>query len=448
MIGLPLRARGFLWIVVGGAAALTVWSIPGERASIAAALGLTSARDVAITLLGMAAIIAAGLYPICLGNKVRVSIGGAIIFATALLMPPLRTIAMVIPSVALYTTLNARKERWPVYYPVFNIAQLSLTAGVTSLLFHRLDMGTGLQLASLAGMGHLAAAVASYFLLNSGQVATMSALVQGRSAWALWRAMNRRMWPRSLALLVLGIAIAALYLLAPAAVLLLAVPLYVIHQAYSHAMKVETQARHTLEALADVIDKRDPYTFAHSQRVAEYARRTAHRLGLPEEAQEAVALAARVHDVGKIGVADALLKSPARLSPGELEEIRRHTLIGAEIVSRLEDYAQSQEAILYHHERWDGSGAHRLARESIPMGARIIAVADAYDAMTSDRPYRQALSREAAWAELERARGTQFDPVVVEALIEVVQSLEPGVLPGAPAGIGVAPSPRPAQVQH
>lgn len=448
MGGLPLRARVFLWIVAGGATALTGWSIPGDTAAIAPALGLTSARDVAITLLGMAAIVAAGLYPICLGNKIRVSIGGAIIFATALLMPPLRAIAIVVPSVALYTTLNSRKEHWPLYYPVFNIAQLSLTAGVTSQLYHRLDTGTGLQLTSLVGMGHLAAAVAAYFLLNSGQVATMSALVQGRSVGALWRAMNRRMWPRSLALLVLGVAIAALYLLAPAAVLLLAVPLYVIHQAYSHAMKVETQARQTLEALADAIDKRDPYTFAHSQRVAEYARRTAHRLGLSEDAQEAVALAARVHDVGKIGVADALLKSPARLSPGELEEIRRHTLIGAEIVSRLEDYAQSQEAILYHHERWDGSGAHKLAREHIPIGARIIAVADAYDAMTSDRPYRQALSREDAWAELERGKGTQFDPVVVEALIDVVSVLEPGALPGGPVGLGVASSPQPAQVRH
>lgn len=428
MNGLPLQARIFLLVVLCAALGVAATSAVASSGHLAAALGLTTFSDQLVSLVAVLSMVVTGLYPICIGNKIRTSVGATIIFATVMLMQPLRVLALVAPSVACYTILNSRRERWPLYYPVFNVAQLSLAAMVTSHLFHRFDAASDLRLASPAAVGHIALAVACYFLINSSIVATMSALVAGRSPLRVWIAMYRPAWAKSLSVLVLGVAIAVVYMYAPLGVILFAIPLVVIHQAYSNAVTIGKQTKETLEVLADVIDKRDPHTYAHSQRVAEYARLTARRLGLPEQEQEAIALAARVHDVGKIAVREELLRKPDRLTQTELDEVRRHTLIGAEIVGKLAEYSKSKDAILYHHERWDGSGIHRLAYEHIPLGARIIAVADAFDAMTSDRPYRHALSWHAACAELEKAKGSQFDPVVVAAFLDAVSSLEPGAL--------------------
>ena len=176
-----------------------------------------------------------------------------------------------------------------------------------------------------------------------------------------------------------------------------------------------------MEFLTDIMDGRDHYTHEHSQRVAGLAKRMAARLGLPDEEQAAIAQAARVHDLGKLGIADGLLHKPEKLTRGELDEVRKHTVIGAEIVGKLREYARGKEYILFHHEHYDGSGAFRLYGTHIPLGARIISVADAFDAMTSDRPYRAALTLENALAEIARGSGTQFDPVVAQALISIVQ---------------------------
>ena len=135
---------------------------------------------------------------------------------------------------------------------------------------------------------------------------------------------------------------------------------------------------------------------------------------IPRPTSEAIIAAAHVHDLGKVGAQDGSLKKPSALTPEERQEIQDHAAIGADIVSRLEIYRPSVETIRHHHERWDGSGyPDGLAGEQIPLGARIIAVADAFDAMTSERVYRPAMSAEAAFAELAKGEGTQFDPQIV-----------------------------------
>jgi len=193
-----------------------------------------------------------------------------------------------------------------------------------------------------------------------------------------------------------------------------------VYRALRNERLVLRQTQETVELLADTIDRRDPYTFAHSQRVAGLARHIAERLGLGSEECEAVARAARVHDVGKLGIPDTLLRKAGTLTKRELEQIRRHAAIGAEIVGRLPEYREGKDFILYHHERYDGRGYFGLDGEHIPLGARIIAVADALDAMTSDRPYRSALEDAQALAELERGQGAQFDPRVVRAVRELL----------------------------
>jgi two-component system cell cycle response regulator len=178
----------------------------------------------------------------------------------------------------------------------------------------------------------------------------------------------------------------------------------------------------TMRALAEVIDSRDPVGGAHSQAVSRYAGAIARELGLPAEVIERVRFGGIVHDVGKIGVPESVLDKPGWLDAEDWHEVRRHPEIGARILSgaRITDVS---EWVLAHHERPDGTGyPHGIAGAAIPVEARILAVADAYEAMTSHRAYRAALTSEQARSELVRCAGTQFDRRVVEAFLRVLDS--------------------------
>jgi len=171
-----------------------------------------------------------------------------------------------------------------------------------------------------------------------------------------------------------------------------------------------------VEALTEAIDMRDHYTWHHSKNVMELAGKVGERLELDEAALAELAFAARLHDVGKIGVPDAILNKPAKLTEDEYEQMKRHSLLGYDIVEAA-DMAVEARWVRHHHERFDGGGyPDGLAGEEIPLESRVILVADAFEAMTSDRPYRQAPGQSFAIVELGRNAGTQFDPAVVEAL--------------------------------
>ena len=170
------------------------------------------------------------------------------------------------------------------------------------------------------------------------------------------------------------------------------------------------------ENLIRVVDARDTYTGSHSESVARLAETIGDALGLPDPALRQLRLAALLHDLGKIAVPDLILQKPSRLTPEERACLRRHPQTGFELLEGLDVYPVDLW-ILHHHEHWDGSGYPRgLGGEQIPIGSRIILVADAFEAMTSERSYRAAVGTEAALAELDRCSGTQFDPTVVAAL--------------------------------
>jgi diguanylate cyclase (GGDEF)-like protein/putative nucleotidyltransferase with HDIG domain len=171
-------------------------------------------------------------------------------------------------------------------------------------------------------------------------------------------------------------------------------------------------------SLARAVDARDVYTGSHSQRVAELAARTARRLGLPDEEVELTRLAGSLHDLGKLAIPEEILRKPGPLTEPERIVLERHPQIGFRMLESL-GVDPVADWVLHHHERWDGSGyPDGLSGELIPLGARIIFVADAYDAMISERVYRRRVSPEEAIAELDRCAGTQFDPNVVAALAE------------------------------
>jgi HD-GYP domain-containing protein (c-di-GMP phosphodiesterase class II) len=170
----------------------------------------------------------------------------------------------------------------------------------------------------------------------------------------------------------------------------------------------------TLRALTAAIDAKDPYTRGHSDRVALLAGQIADALGLGQAAVEQFRVAGLVHDVGKIGVPEAILCKCGRLDEAEFAAIKRHPEIGHGILKAIPGLADVLPGVLHHHERWDGRGyPHGLAGEAIPLVARVLALADTFDAMSSDRSYRRRLSREQVLAEIGRCAGTQFDPGLV-----------------------------------
>ena len=182
--------------------------------------------------------------------------------------------------------------------------------------------------------------------------------------------------------------------------------------------------RATLEALGSALDTRDVGTEAHSRRVHGYALGAARAYGLPESALTDLAHGVLLHDIGKIGIPDAILLKPGRLTAEEWVIMRRHPEIGARLIRDIPFLQGAIPVVRHHHERWDGTGyPDGLRGGEIPLGARIFAVVDAFDAMTFDRPYSRAISFEAARAELRRSAGTHFDPAVVEAFMRVPDSL-------------------------
>jgi HD-GYP domain-containing protein (c-di-GMP phosphodiesterase class II) len=201
-----------------------------------------------------------------------------------------------------------------------------------------------------------------------------------------------------------------------------------------------TARLHAAAALAGAVDARDAYVGSHSHRVGEYAAAVARRLKLPPEEVELIRLAGKLHDLGKLAIPEEILRKRGTLTPREREVLERHPQIGQNMLDPL-GIEPVATWVLHHHERWDGDGyPGNLAGDRIPMGARIIFAADSFDAMTSDRVYRSALSFDEATEELRRCAGTQFDPVVIAALLDELSAYgrrltvvpnEPMVLPQA-----------------
>jgi HD-GYP domain-containing protein (c-di-GMP phosphodiesterase class II) len=176
-----------------------------------------------------------------------------------------------------------------------------------------------------------------------------------------------------------------------------------------------------VQTLARAIDAKDAYTHDHADRARRYARLIGTKLGLPDAMVRHTEYAALMHDIGKIGIDEKILHKPGQLTPEEREIIKKHPAIGNRIIAPVEFLAPVAPMVLYHQEWYDGRGyPEGLAGEEIPLGARIVAVIDAYDAMTSDRPYRTALPVVVARAELQKGAGTQFDPRVVQVFLEVL----------------------------
>lgn len=190
---------------------------------------------------------------------------------------------------------------------------------------------------------------------------------------------------------------------------------------YEKTKENENLFLHVVESLADAIDAKDNYTNGHSGRVALYAKEIAKRYGYDEKQQEKIFMMGLLHDVGKIGIPDEVINKPGRLTEEEFACIKKHPAIGDKILSNIKEMPELAAGARYHHERVDGKGyPEGLLDEHIPEEARIIAVADAYDAMTSNRSYRGVLPQEKVREEIEKGKGSQFDPTFADIMLEMM----------------------------
>ncbi|MBR4539061.1 MAG: response regulator [Clostridia bacterium] len=199
-----------------------------------------------------------------------------------------------------------------------------------------------------------------------------------------------------------------------------------LHESMSHEIRVKTEKLshaylQIVQALAASVDAKDRYTHGHSARVAQYAKEIAMRAGFSEREQEKIYMMGLLHDVGKIGIRDAIINKTSRLTEEEFAEIKTHPAVGAQILAKITDLPELEIGAHWHHERYDGRGyPDGLKGENIPEVARIIAVADTYDAMTSNRSYRRQLSQAAVRAEIEQCKGSQFDPRFADIMLDIM----------------------------
>lgn len=305
---------------------------------------------------------------------------------------------------------------------LFNATQMALSAGISGYIYQFAGGSQGI-ITMPGDLWPIFLSVFAYFLLNTVLVMIVISLAQKMSFFGVWLTNFRWSAPNYMAISPLGILIASVYLnLGIAGVLLLMIPLMVARHTFIMYMDMRNQYLSTIKALTKAIDAKDHYTHGHSERVAELAVQIGNELGLPEDFLEKLEYIALMHDIGKIGIPESILNKPSRLSDDEFNLVREHSAVGAEIISNIKFIGDHADIVRHHHERVDGRGyPDGLSGDKVSLGAKIVGVADAYDAMTTERVYRAPMSAQDAVAELQSCCNTQFCGDVVNAFVKVLK---------------------------
>lgn len=336
--------------------------------------------------------------------------------ASIVILGPVVTAVLDVASTLVVQGLVLRK---PAVRVLHNLAIFAITSLASGFAF----LGAGGRVGRLAfprDIGPLLVCGGVYFLIDSALVSTVIGLSQGPDPWRVWQRNFLQGILHHLSFVALGSLVAAVYFTTgPWGLVLFAIPFLVARHSFGLYLEIKADLKDFVRALSEVLEEVDPYTRHHSLRVAEYAVRLARGLKRPEREVEEIEYAALVHDLGKIGPQHQhILQKPTSLSNEEQRTLRGHPAAGAEIITKVRALRRAAEIVRCHHERPDGQGyPFGLLASDVPLGARILNVSDAFDAMTSDRPYRRALGLEAALRELERGAGSQFDAPVVECLL-------------------------------
>ena len=352
--------------------------------------------------------------------RVTVSVASSLCFAAAISLGPYYG-ALVAGIGALSVEIFQRRPAIKLSVNVTNYILSTFMAGWAYTSFATLSKT---PIGSTRNIVVTVSAAMVFNLVNSGVIAIVLSQVVCTSPWRMWRSNIRGVAFESLSLPTLGALVPVLYTQNPVGVLLVVIPLLGPYLSFRRYGQIHEETRSTIELVADLLDRRDPYTAEHSKRVTDFVTMIIDELPhLSFEEREVILAAAPVHDLGKIGTTDLVLSKPGKLTEEEREIIKAHSAEGASILGILSMYRDAAAVVRHHHERWDGNGyPDGVAGEAIPIGSRIIAVADTYDAMTSDRVYRKALSHVVALAEIRRGSGTQFDPDIVDAFLRCMDA--------------------------
>jgi HD superfamily phosphohydrolase YqeK len=308
----------------------------------------------------------------------------------------------------------------------FNFSQVGVSAGAAALVFIALGeasiMGylSGSRPFSLAILLAIAVACLVHMLLNISLVAGVIALSGGKQFGVLWKSAAQKTAAYD------AVSSPVVYLLAwmyayygPLGAVIFAAPLLLLREVYKTNRQLERVNLELLELMVKAIEARDPYTSGHSRRVSQYSKIIARGVGLSGSDIERIGIAALLHDVGKIHEVYApILRKPEKLNPAEWAVMQTHPIKSAELVATVSHLKDIVAPVRHHHENWDGTGyPDGLQGEQIPLAARIVLFADTIDAMTTDRPYRKALSEAQVRSELVKFRGKQFDPEMCDKLL-------------------------------
>jgi putative nucleotidyltransferase with HDIG domain len=436
--GLGIRLSVLIWTLFIGGVALAVYGT----------LGAGALDWKALFLLAFLAVVSERLDLSVYGES-RVSLAVVPIFASLVLFG-LPGLALVVPVAVIASAVGTKR---PAYKTAFNFGVLMVAAGLSAASFQAFgNIADELIWPQVIGPALLAAGV--NFAANSVLVAAAIALSSRTGIHGVWTEHFRWLWPHYLVLGLLGLAIASaynalgiwgiLFFLAPPAMMQVSLKQYLdrttkgvlelraahhdlqtAHGRVTDAMSSLRSAYDgTLRSLVAALDARDSETGGHSERVADLTAAIAEEMGISRdsEAGRFIQWGALLHDVGKIAVPDHILRKPGSLSDEEWETMRTHPHAGFQIVRNVGFLAPAAQIVLAHHERFDGRGyPHGLAGEEIPLGSRIFMIADTFDAITSERPYKAARAPEEALAEILRHSGSQFDPDAVQAFLSVYQ---------------------------
>lgn len=402
-------------------------------ATLALNLRLLEAGPTGGALALIAAAFASGLLIVELSSVSAESVTFALVVAALLQFGPAAAVAA---AVAGEVGSALRPPRTKVYRSAYNAGLHALAAAALGAVFTSAGVEPGGI--SLVAAGLLLPASLAYFAVSTGLLALAIGWSTDAEPRAVWRESFRWLLPHYPALALVGVVLAMGQQAAGAlGVLVFCLPLLMSHysvnifvrrtrnqmQALEDAnARLKSMNSELTETLASVVDARDLYLYRHSHQASNYTERIARRLALPEAEIQLVKQAALLHDIGKVGIPEAILRKPAALDEAERSIMNSHSEIGAEIVARTRELAPVAAIVRAHHERYDGKGyPDGLKGEAIPVGARIVCVLEAFDAMISDRPYRRGRSVEEALEEIKRCSGTQFDPRVVRAFLGVVR---------------------------
>jgi len=407
---LPLKLKIYIGVVAGLAVALFIYLAPS--------LSFTSDMWLVLTFFIVLST-TTEFMPVDLPVGGRVTIGFPVDFVVILVYGPAWALLVTFLGEIIADAIN-RRTVW--YKILFNASQYALSAGVAGVVYQELGGVVGaVDLTNYIVPAAICAII--YFLINSNLFMIVISLAEKIHILSVWKKRIRGTVATYIALAPMGFVMAMVYVSTGIwGIILFFFPLILARRSFELYTKMRKVYLDTIRALAAAIDAKDPYTKGHSERVAEMSLALAQELNLSDKDIENIEYTALLHDIGKIGIADNILGKNSSLTNKEFDKIKEHTVMGAKIIEPVDFLKNSYEAIYHHHERYNGDGyPDGIKEKKIPLSARIIAVADAYDAMGSDRPYRKKLSHNKILKELKEQSGQQFDPEVVKAFISVLK---------------------------